>query len=266
MKKRGKILRDTSSGAGLVSISGQQHPFELENVWRSDTAPRLNAVVDVELSEEGQIVSIVIVPESQLATEQATEAFDKAKEKGAAIAVGLAAKFGIETIVGMAALGAGWFFLTLASIKLFGNVSSGMTFWQVLSALNSPMGLLQAAGGQTGSTGIYGFFGAVCFLGPLLRFFWQDARAHLAGLLPLGFMLIVGLMVYLAMRSGAGDAEAAASAFGGRDAARVASEMASAMAKEMMKAITIGFGAYLSFGVSVYFAGKSLIRFLAAKA
>ena len=89
MKKRGKVLRDTSAGPGLLMVEGQQYPFALEGVWKSEVAPRSGLVVVVEFDQGGQIVAIIAVPESQLAKEQAEAVMTVAKEKGAALASGL---------------------------------------------------------------------------------------------------------------------------------------------------------------------------------
>lgn len=43
MKKRGKVLRDASSGPGLLMVEGQQYPFAWNGVWKSETAPKSRA-------------------------------------------------------------------------------------------------------------------------------------------------------------------------------------------------------------------------------
>jgi hypothetical protein len=40
MAKRGRVLRDPSVGAGLLMVEGQQYPFALEGVWKSEAAPK----------------------------------------------------------------------------------------------------------------------------------------------------------------------------------------------------------------------------------
>ena len=39
--KRGRILRDTNSGPGIVSVDGTQKSFSLEQHWRSATPPKV---------------------------------------------------------------------------------------------------------------------------------------------------------------------------------------------------------------------------------
>jgi hypothetical protein len=116
MKKRGKVLHDTSAGPGLLMVEGQQYPFALEGVWKSEAAPRSGLVVDVEFDQGRQIVAIIAVPESQLAKEQAEAVMAVAKEKGAALASGLVARFGVSTLVAEGLLIVGWFFLVALSL------------------------------------------------------------------------------------------------------------------------------------------------------
>ena len=66
MTRRGKILRDTSAGNGLVVVDGQQYPFMLEGTWRSEVPPAVGMTVDAEIKDAGQIVSLLVVQESQL--------------------------------------------------------------------------------------------------------------------------------------------------------------------------------------------------------
>lgn len=262
MNKRGKIIRDTSVGQGLLSIGGQQYPFDLEGVWKSDVAPTINMVVEVELDGNDKITSIHTVPDSQLAKEQAAVAVSAAKEKGAQIASGLLAKFGVETLVAMAVLVLGWFAFNTVSVQVSSAYSLGFSFWKVLAVVNSPMGIMNA-GAAGGGTGIYGFLAIVALVAPLAPYFWKDHRAYLGGLLPLLFVLFVGAMIYLGINDGIKQAQGVANMFGGQ---RMAEELTSGMAKEVLKAITIGIGGYLSIVASLYFAAKGTIKFLAAKA
>lgn len=38
---RGKILRDTNAGPGLIFLDGRQLQFTLEEHWRSSTPPKV---------------------------------------------------------------------------------------------------------------------------------------------------------------------------------------------------------------------------------
>jgi len=258
MTKRGKVLRDPHAGPGLLMVEGQQYPFSLDGIWRSEIPPKPGLAVAVDFDGQGAISGITAVPESQLAKEQAEAAMSAAKQKGAALAGNLVARFGIPTLVGAGLLVVGWFFLAAASIKTpFGGMD--FTFWQVLGFLNSsnPLeGLMRAGSGSSPSTGIYGFLAFAALAGPFVHYFWKDKRASLGGLLPLLFMIVVGLMIRSSINSIAGE-DAGGNQFGG---------MVQQMRDEAMKAVSMGLGVYLSAVVSLYFAAIGAKQYLAAKA
>src|SRR5689334_5538055 len=135
MTKRGKVLRDTNASPGLLMVEGQQYPFSLEGLWKSEVAPKPGMVVDVDLDDLGRITGIHAVAESQLAKEQAEVALAAAKEKGAALASSMVARFGLPALVGAGLLIIGWFFLSTVSLNTpLGSLD--FTFWQVLGFLN----------------------------------------------------------------------------------------------------------------------------------
>lgn len=257
MAKRGKVLRDVSAGPGLLMVEGQQYQFTLEGVWKSEIAPKPGLVVDVEFDAGGQIVAITAVPDAQLAKEQAEAAMAVAKEKGAALASGLVAKFGLPNLVAEGLLIIGWFFLATVSLDaaIFGKME--FTFWQILGFLNSSNILESLGAGRRGgpSAGMYGFLAIICLAGPFVSYFWKDKKAHLGGVLPLAFMVIVALMVRSSINS----------AFGGAASGPYA-EMQERAQEEAMKAISLGLGAYLSVLVSLYFAGIGVKKFLVGQA
>jgi hypothetical protein len=257
MKKRGKILRDPVAGPGLLMVEGQQYSYSLEGVWKSEVPPKPGLAVDVDFDAAGQITAIHAVPESQLAKEQAEAAMLVAKEKGAALASGLVAKFGIPHLAAAGLLIVGWFFLSTASVDAAFLGKLDFTFWDVLGLLNAKNALeALGLGRHTYSAGIYGFFAIACLAGPFLSYFWKDKRAHLGAVLPLAFMIIVAFMVRSSLQS----------ALGGANAQGMFAEMQKQAQEEAMKAISLGMGAYLSVLASLYFAGIGAKKFLVAKA
>ena len=58
IKKRGKILRDTSAGRGLLIVEGQQYPFSRNQLWKSDLPPQVGMVVEAEFNREGKLTAI----------------------------------------------------------------------------------------------------------------------------------------------------------------------------------------------------------------
>jgi hypothetical protein len=257
MQKRGRILRDPISGPGLLMVEGQQYPFSLEGVWRSEAPPTAGMVVDVEFDSGSRIVAVTAVAESQIAKEQAEVALAAAKEKGAALASGMVAKFGAPSLIAAGLLIVSWFFLTTASIKSpLGSIE--FTFWQVLGYLNAKnIFEVMMSGGRGGpSAGIYGFFAIAALAGPFVHHFWKDRRAKLGGLLPLLFMIVIALAVRSSINSAFGAEQVGADMRTFVDQAR----------EEAMKAVSIGMGAYLAIAVSLYLAAVSLKSFLVAQA
>lgn len=266
MKHRGKILRDTNAGPGLLSSSGTQHPFTLETHWKSDMPPKVGMVVDVTLDGAGSLAEVTPVAESQLAKEQAELAMQAAKAKGGELAANLTARFGMPTLVAMAVLLVGWFFLNTVAVQVSSQYSVGMSFWKLLGVLNSPNGLINGLNGASAGSGIYGFMCVVALVGPLAPQVWNDKRAHLGGLLPLAFMLVVALMVYLGINDSLKQAQEAAGFLGGEQAARMAESLSEMMLSKAMRAISIGAGAYLALFASLFLASRAAMKFLAAKA
>jgi hypothetical protein len=250
MIKRAKILRDTANGPGLLSIEGRQLSFTLEAHWRSDAPPVIGATVDVDLDEAGAVRFVRLVSDSQLAKEQAEVAMTAARVKGAA----LVARVGGVTLAAAVLLVIGWFFLASLSIDLPFGSKIHLTFWQILELLNVDNPAVAIAQGlKGGSAGFYGFLAIASIAGPFLSYFWKDRRAALGGLLPAVFMLFVAVMVRNAL----------VNLTGGASSAGFMGEMMARAREEMLKAISVGAGVYVSLAVSAYFAFVGARRFLA---
>ncbi len=251
MRKRGKILRDTSAGPGLLMAEGQQYSFPLEGVWQSETPPRPGLVVDVDLGEDEVVRAVTAVPESQIAKEQAEQALAAARAKGGAIASSIVARFGISTLVAVSLVILGWFFLSTISYNAGFAGKMDFTFWRILAFINSGNTLegLSTLQGN-GSAGFYGLLAILSLAGPFIGYAWKDKRALLGGSLPLLFMLLVAVLVRKAlvgMTSGA------------------PSELMDMARNEIMKQISVGMGAYLSVLAALYLAFNSVKKFLIAK-
>lgn len=266
MAKRGWIMRDPNSGPGLVIVQGQQYPFALEGVWRSATMPKMGLVVDVDFDPSGQVAAMTAVPESQLAREQAEAALQGAKEKGARLASGVVGRFGVGRLVAAGLLAVGWWFLSAVTVDaaLLGKLK--ITFWQVLGILNTGNPMQAMAGSSGGSTGLYGLVAVACIAAPFLAHFWKDRRAHLVAALPLAFMLLVTLMVL----SRLGDLDQAgqqqAAMMGGAQYQDMVAEFQREAKRELMKALSIGVGYWLSLAVAVYLAARGIRDYLLGRA
>lgn len=249
---RGKILRDASSGPGLLIAQGQQYSFPLECVWKSETPPRPGLVVDVEIGEDGTVQSVTAVPESLIAKEQAEETLAAVRAKGGAFAASMTARFGMPTLIAVGLLIVGWFFLSTISYNAGFAGKMDFTFWRILSFVNSSNALESLSTLQgNGSAGFYGLLALVALAGPFIGQFWKDRRASLGGALPLVFMLLVAVLVRNSLAGVTRGAPA---------------EVLDMARTEIMKQVSIGLGAYVSLLAAVYLGYLSLKRFLVAKA
>jgi hypothetical protein len=209
MSKRGRILRDPSFGPGLVLVDGRQYPFPLERVWKSEVPPRPGLVVVVDFDPPGQVSAMSAVPEP---------------------------RFGPGWLIAATMLLAGWFALGAVGIDAGVLGRQQFTLWQLLALMNA--GPAQLIAERPGSgTGLYGALAIACLAGPLLAQFWRDARAHLAGLLPLAFLL---LMAPLAGYSLAGSGA--------------------------LQVVSLGAGAGVAVLATLYFAACGVRHFLARRA
>ncbi len=253
MKMRGKVLREPNAGPGLLMVQGQQYKFSLEGLWTSEVPPKPGLDVDVDLDQNLQILAITAIPPSQIAREQAEEAAGRVKEEGGKILRQLIARFGLPILVATGLLIVGWFFMTSLSIP---DARANFTFWQVLGVLNasSPYEAIIDPHSAPGP-GMYGFLAIVALAGPLVHYFWKDNRAVLGGSLPLLFMLVIGLMV-----------RGSIAGWGGANLANIPPDVAQQLREEALKGISMGWGAYLSGLVGLYFAAIGAKQFLLARA
>jgi len=255
MIKRGKVLRDVSPGPGLLSVDGQHYQFSREGIWRSDSPPTAGMSVEVEFAGDASIVGITQVPDSQIAKEQADAVVKAARQKGGVLVSAAIARFGLPLLIATGLMMICWFFLGAVSVQtLFGKLN--FTFWQILGFLNADSPWETVMSGRGGANaGFYGFLAIVALAGPFLPYFWKDKRAALAGVLPLAFMIAVGILVRSNIHS----------AMGGTLDGPLG-EMQRQAQQEMMSAISLGFGTYLSVLVSLYLAAIGAKQFLVARA
>lgn len=266
MNNRGRILRDTSSGSGLISSLGQQYEFVLEGIWKSDITPQQTMVVEFELDGDNKVISVQAVSESQLAKEQATKALEGIKGKGSAAFDDLSARIGKSVLIATGALLVSWFFLNTISIQVTNTMKYGVTFWNILGIVNSSGGINTLQNGGGGDTGMYGFLGALALAGPFISQFWKDPKAHLGNCLPLLLMLFVGVNIYLGIQDGMQSAGNLGAAFGGQEAGKFAQDMMNEMMRSVLKAIHVGIGGYIAIFASSYLFIIGIRKFLAAKA
>ncbi|HTZ95241.1 MAG TPA: hypothetical protein VMB18_02515 [Terriglobales bacterium] len=228
MRKRGKILRDVAAGSGLLMVDGQQYPFSIPEVWRSEVAPRSGMAVEVEFEQYGKIHAIYAVGELELAGKRALNQSPEATR-------GVGTNLETLKLAAVALLIIAWFFLNSVSIQSpLGRLD--FTYWQVLAYLHSgsSLGTFPQGSSNPAGAGSYGLLALVAICGPLLGHFWKDRRAALGGVLPLLFMTAVGLM----LRSNLEGSFA--------DASGPLGPAVKPIRDEAMAAVSLGLGAYLS--------------------
>jgi len=257
MTQRGKILRDTSAGDGLLMVNGKQLPFRLEGLWLSPVAPKANMTVEIDLDDSGGIRGITAVDDTQLAKEEAQRAVHAMRDKGLQGWAALTARVSKPVLIAVAALLVGWFAFDVVGVQLYANNRLGLTFHQLLGALGGRdvMSALQYSG--SGKTGFHSLVLLAAALAPLAPYLLTHRHASWGLMAPLAVMLYVAIRLY----NGLGQASSQAGDIGGA----LAKEMASEMLKAAMQAIHLGLGFYLSFIAALYLAGLGAVRLLAAR-
>ena len=255
MRKEGKIVRDAYSGLGLVTIDGEHFQFGLERVWRGDLPPVPGMAVQVEFAPDASIVSMTPMSATQLGRRK-VEAVPKFSERRrGTVTSATLARVGLPLLIATGLLIVAWFALGAVSVRTsFGKLT--LSFWQVLGLLNAenPMeALMSARGGQ--SPGVYGLLAMAAIAGPFARYFSKNSRALLAGAAPLLYMLFVGVVARSTIHNGMG-----ATLDG------PLGEVQRQAQQEMMNAISLGSGAYLSLMVCLYLAAIAGKQFLLAHA
>lgn len=259
--KRGRVLRDTSSGEGLVFVDGNQHPFKLEGMWRSEFAPKVNMAVDVELDDQGKVVSLRSVSGGAVAGEQASQALDAAGAAAKQMAANFQAKglpaiqewaqrVGYPLLIAFVALVVAWFWLPVISLKMGMLGNGSISFYDSLKFLNSGG---MALGG--GGAGIYGLLVFVALAGVWLPRVWKDPRAGYGMCLPLLLMVLVFLISWFKATSQISDAEEAMGQFANNEEyQKMARDMAKQARDQMWAAVSFGFGLYVALAASLYLA------------
>jgi hypothetical protein len=183
MVKRGRIVRDPSTGPGLVMVQGRQHVFPLEGIWQSDALPRPGVIVDVDFDEAGRIHAMTVVPEARLAREQVEAALRLAHARATTLA-GLIASVGRIHLAALAVAALCWFWPAAFELHTVAFGPRSLSLWQTLGVLNNGNPL-------AGAPGPYGLCVLVCLCGPLFGSLCRKPRAHLASLMPLLCVLAV---------------------------------------------------------------------------
>lgn len=239
MTKRGKVLRDPVAGPGLLIAEGRQFQFVADGIWKSDVLARPGLVVDIDFDAQGKIVGIAVVPDSRLSKDQATVIPATSHGSASTVRLGRGAHSAPAQFLAAAVLVLSWFFFTAITVDLPFSGTLELTFWQVLHCFGS---------------GAYRLFALFAAIGPFAHCFWKDRQAAIGGLLPLCFMALTGILlirnVDILLANG-GD--------------RLYQQLPKQARAELVGAISLGTGTYVSIVISAYFAILSLKHFQKSK-
>ena len=233
MKKRGKVLRDAASGPGLLMLEGQQYHFSLEGIWRSGTRPTPGQVVEVELDGGGKVRSLTPVPDSQLAQELA-DAARPGNPRTSCLS-----KVSLPRVAAAAVLVCSWFILTSISVQLPFPGKMEFTLWQILGILQDGRLPEFLGGRESADPGLYGVAAIIALAGPFLHDFWKDRCALLGQLLPLAFLIAIGIAFL---------------------------RIVPAQTGKQADSVSLGVGAHVSLVVCLYFALTSVRELFAPRA
>ncbi|MGK5024777.1 hypothetical protein [Janthinobacterium sp. RB2R34] len=248
---RGRILAYQPSGQGTVSVAGVQYPFDVASHWRSDTAPAINAAVDVRLTSTGAVDSLSLVTAQQITQEEMAAAARLAREKGQQVWGSAVSTVGVRALGAVGVLVAGAFIFNTINIRLFAAVSR--SYWQLLGLSADSLESF-ARGGGGGFTSAQFFFLlaiAACFA----TMASSNAKAALGKCAPLLFIVLHTGMLYIRIKGAISEAGDAMSGIAGARAASMAQQMASEMLGQVWQGMSFGLGFYLVLASSIVLAG-----------
>lgn len=278
---KGRVLRDTTHGEGLMSVEGNQYTFRLEGMWKSDMAPKVNMQVEVDFDDAGSVVAVRGVDPAAAAREQAAQMAAKASETTKKLAAELQAKggpmmekalpvvqkytglIGIPTLVALVAIFFGWWIFSALVIELFTRET--VTFYQVMGLLNNPESGIEALGsGRRPGTGLYGIVTFIAWLAPLLPHFVPIRQLWLAYFAPIGWMGLAYVIGRWKISSAMSAGTEEIGAFGGEEAEEFARQMQEELQNTISEAVSMGFGLWIAIAAGLYLAYLGYTRFRAA--
>ncbi|MFT3777315.1 MAG: hypothetical protein QM772_03375 [Ottowia sp.] len=268
--ERGKVLRDTSAGDGIVFVGGGQKVFSLERHWRSGVPPSVGMTVAVALSEAGEVESVTQVDETQLAKEQAQKALGALSTHGRQGALALVGRVGVRTLAALGVLLVAWLLLDTITVRLSARQGLGLTFHDLLKAVNAGVGLQGLGMLPTTGAGFYGLLMWVCLLLPLAPHFHANRHLVWGYCAPLAFMVALLAGAYVQFKRQISGASEMASGLGGMLGGAQSQAMVQKMMDEMvsraLSSVSFGPGLYVALLAAGFLAFVGVRRFLAGRA
>jgi hypothetical protein len=244
MTKRGRILRDTNIGPGLLTVDGTQYTFLLEGMWKSEVPPRAGMSVDVLFDQTGTPEGVYAVSETQIAKEQAQKTFSGILQQGESVRGGLRSRFGIGTIVAEVLMLICFFFLPNLEM---GNAytSRRVNGWDAIGLDPNTM--------MTNDHGLLSLLAVLCLLAPFGVPFLRQRWSRWLNAAPLAFVVLAVFTITTEIHSIGSAASGQMGAILGREAARAMSRAVSGM-------FSMSFGGYGVVLCSIYLLTRALQR------
>ncbi len=258
---RGKILKDTNSGEGIVYVNDGQKSFMLQQHWKSAIPPKVGGVVDVEFDATGDLIAVYAVDETTLAKEQAQKTLNVLGAYGKEGANQVLARVSPSVLVSLFVIAISWTFFSAINVNIAKGFSASATFYDILKLINQG-GEMSAIANINGSAGLLGLLMWACLLAPLASHFHENKNLPLTYCAPLVFMFGVGLSVYLTVQNQISKTSAMSKAMLGN----MVDELISEQISMAMKAISLGLGFYLSLMVALYLSAIGVKKYFANKA
>ena len=227
MTKRGRVLRDTNIGPGVITVEGKQYSFLLEGMWRSEVPPRPGMTVDVNFDAEGAPAEVYAVSENQVVKEQAQKEFHGTVRHGATIGefargpaetsqyVARRGRFSPFTLaVELILLVA---FFVLPNLRLGAFVSRSLSGWEAVG----PDPQTQ----MTTAHGVLSLLAILCLLAPIAAPFLKQAWARWLYAAPLSFVVLACIAIASQLRSSASAAGNMAQELGGTAAREMVNQL-----------------------------------------
>lgn len=263
---RGKIMRDTNAGPGIVFVNGEQKTFTLETHWKSSSPPKVGSIVDIELDEQGNAATVTLVDEAAIAKEQAQKALNFASKNSKQYLGILVARVGAPTLIAVGLLAVAWLYFAAITIQISGTYRESISFYDVLKLVNTG-GSLEGIGSlKYSGAGFFGFLMYMVILAPVASHFHSNKYLQLGYCAPLLFWVGIGLTVYFSIRSKVSAAQGMAAGFFGQKASEMADQMVAQMISMTLKAISMGLGFYISAVVVTYLAAIGVKKYLVSTA
>jgi hypothetical protein len=242
MRKRGRILRDTSVGPGLLTVEGTQYTFLLEGMWRSEVPPRAGMAVDVVFDRTGAPATVSAVSEGQVAKEHAQRALSGVLQQRESVSGNLKSRFGAMTIVAEALMLLCFFFLPNMEM---GNAwaQRKVNGWDAIGLDPNTM--------LTNDHGFLSLLAVLCLFAPLAVPFVKQAWSRWLNAAPLAFVALAAAAITSEVRSIGQQAA-------GNIAGLLGGEAAREMSRQMSGMFSISFGAYGVLLCSIYLLTQAL--------